>query len=1054
MNPSLTILTLHPPESNNFNNAAKLERSSTGDSGVDIMDTSPDILSQDNSTLITLPSIQPNAETSEKVTLTPRLSRTSIASLEKLPPLASTDGTTSDTTMPSQSQSVGVDDATETAPTSQVRITSPQAHFPLLLSTLPLSPRPSTRKSSLKGKPSTAAISSTPSIPITRDGTRMDNPDVFVSVVGVGTGPAAGRKDNADDGVKKEDEEKAEDRESGGEEIWKVAKLREGHAGYIRIRVKTDDMEMEGRRKGDEAPQNENNGQQRKEEVAHKVVTQVTGTETLDGTKADQSKPVNDTDNPQSVTLTPNLRTSPNPQSQPSDISAPFLSIGTPAPTRPHQHPRRAPLHPTSPLTRQPAQRSHHPSTPPSPFVIRGHNKDNVEGQKLAALLEEKARRGECFVTSGDVGFVWRGLDVEDWVKHVLGEEAAAAAAGGDGHGNGTDMGMSLLHNGILGIETESTIPDTNPPKKRLKQLTKPPVPARPPPAARPHPADADKTSTEENKPSSGMTRALQSVFEGVEDVLLGDVEGWGERADVFETFHSARAIRRREEVGGSKEEGAGSGGGGANGSSGNGEAEEVSGSGGRADGKRVARVTSAGGGRGHHPYARHGYVTSEGKGKKDNRKHPGGGNKGNTSSHPHQQHHHRPPPPQPPPPTRAGPLPQSYKEGYLPDVNLPLKIDFVKPKLDRFGQEMDDDGLPYYSSDEEDEYIGGMRGQEEVGKVVHADPYGVAIKGVTMLGIGMEDGEEGDDGKDGESGGAGDKRVKERDKNTEKPSNTDDDTTSKHHEPPTEDPVDPATQEWRQQRLIATMTMKELKKIFPPLVKPNPKKQSLDRRYASVVSRKTEGDGGGYAVRMSKAGRLTYHHPLLTKYGDLVSKPDQRKRLQSLQSRRPPAHLLSPPTNPDPTLATTSPFTRFPDLFSVASTHLNANYQNPQIYPITDISIPPPAETHPSPPATTNTPTSPHQTVTLPTLVRYGASMLEGQSSHPADTTANTQRHQTQKPTLLLPSRNDGVALSLSTSLSLMRRPEASKRGGTLGVEGQNMLMDRVGYWVESFIN
>ncbi|KAJ3047547.1 hypothetical protein HK097_011442, partial [Rhizophlyctis rosea] len=137
-----------------------------------------------------------------------------------------------------------------------------QSQFPLLLSSLPLTPRPQTqtRRPSLTSKPKTASTTSLlplPAQPARVASDKKNNPDAFVSVVGTASvvatrdsgqtvGNDGGEKQD-DKGEKKEKEEETEEDKADGNdfgEIWKVSKLREGHAGFIRIRVKIDEKEI------------------------------------------------------------------------------------------------------------------------------------------------------------------------------------------------------------------------------------------------------------------------------------------------------------------------------------------------------------------------------------------------------------------------------------------------------------------------------------------------------------------------------------------------------------------------------------------------------------------------------------------------------------------------------------------------------------------------------------------------------------------------------------------------------------------------------------------
>ncbi|KAJ3214179.1 hypothetical protein HDU67_001983 [Dinochytrium kinnereticum] len=78
---------------------------------------------------------------------------------------------------------------------------------------------------------------------------------------------------------------------------------------------------------------------------------------------------------------------------------------------------------------------------------------------------------------------------------------------------------------------------------------------------------------------------------------------------------------------------------------------------------------------------------------------------------------------------------------------------------------------------------------------------------------------------------------------------------------------------EWRQQRLIATLTMRELRKIFPPLMQQYLHKKR-DRRRHGVAGGSPgvkTGRGGGRVETATTSAPALYHHPLLTPEGNLV---------------------------------------------------------------------------------------------------------------------------------------------------------------------------------------
>ncbi|KAI8850430.1 hypothetical protein BC829DRAFT_389403 [Chytridium lagenaria] len=131
--------------------------------------------------------------------------------------------------------------------------------------------------------------------------------------------------------------------------------------------------------------------------------------------------------------------------------------------------------------------------------------------------------------------------------------------------------------------------------------------------------------------------------------------------------------------------------------------------------------------------------------------------------------------------------------------------------------------------------------------------------------------------------------------------------------------------EEWRQQRLIATLTMRELRKIFPPLMQQYLHKKK-DRTAANVNTGNEVSIFSGRWLRWQGVGRAMntgnlgdggeedvatalYHHPLLTPEGNLLknhpkrsltSRPSLTTHLPDLQrlSRQP---IPPQPLNPSP---------------------------------------------------------------------------------------------------------------------------------------------------------
>ncbi|KAJ3106868.1 hypothetical protein HDU97_005355 [Phlyctochytrium planicorne] len=140
--------------------------------------------------------------------------------------------------------------------------------------------------------------------------------------------------------------------------------------------------------------------------------------------------------------------------------------------------------------------------------------------------------------------------------------------------------------------------------------------------------------------------------------------------------------------------------------------------------------------------------------------------------------------------------------------------------------------------------------------------------------------------------------------------------------------------EEWRQQRLIATLTMRELRKIFPPLMQQYLHKKGHRRKPGSVAT-PNGGDkvgSGGRAGGGSRGGGdqgllddpsvppALYHHPLLTPDGQLAKQKDSKRKDGS--GKPPTGHHSS--TNHDST-------PHLPDLYRASTSSNTSSNQTSQ---------------------------------------------------------------------------------------------------------------------------
>ncbi|TPX69807.1 hypothetical protein SpCBS45565_g02159 [Spizellomyces sp. 'palustris'] len=201
------------------------------------------------------------------------------------------------------------------------------------------------------------------------------------------------------------------------------------------------------------------------------------------------------------------------------------------------------------------------------------------------------------------------------------------------------------------------------------------------------------------------------------------------------------------------------------------------------------------------HPLARHGYTTtSTWKVKKDKRTHlrAEADERGKITRK-----------------SKTRPAAPTYKDGYLFDTNLPLRLNFVHSTLLPDGTEKEDDGIPSDSDD-------NVSSNGEPCRPVLPDPYAEPLN-QTMLDL--------------PEGRATISPSPEPPQQTEpveevRPANPEAVALAPAVESP-EILTDLATAQWRHQRNVAALTMKELKKIFPPLMK-----QYLGRRRSDAKGR------------------------------------------------------------------------------------------------------------------------------------------------------------------------------------------------------------------------
>ncbi|RKO91541.1 hypothetical protein BDK51DRAFT_46126 [Blyttiomyces helicus] len=208
-----------------------------------------------------------------------------------------------------------------------------------------------------------------------------------------------------------------------------------------------------------------------------------------------------------------------------------------------------------------------------------------------------------------------------------------------------------------------------------------------------------------------------------------------------------------------------------------------------------------------------------------------------------------------PPAPT----IPASYRDGYLPDIRLPLRLNFITPKKNPDGTDRTDDGI---ESDDPDDDTTAAPLAIEIPRAPTDDPYSLPLRHHLPQ------------------------------EPTTPPATAD----PAHHNSPAARPTPAggsgastlqsaaaaaefegvaAPSRWRQQRLVATLTIKELKKIFPPLMK-----QAAGRkRVTGTVGRGAAGGVGAARDEIKRSMRVgpTYHHPLLSKYGELLPKAQVR---------------------------------------------------------------------------------------------------------------------------------------------------------------------------------
>ncbi|KAI9104071.1 hypothetical protein DFS34DRAFT_683017 [Phlyctochytrium arcticum] len=175
--------------------------------------------------------------------------------------------------------------------------------------------------------------------------------------------------------------------------------------------------------------------------------------------------------------------------------------------------------------------------------------------------------------------------------------------------------------------------------------------------------------------------------------------------------------------------------------------------------------------------------------------------------------------------------VPNSYKDGYLFDVNLPLRLNFVQPQFMPDGTEKEDDGIP------SDDDSGTTSSFDEIPRHVAADPYSESLRGAQnyhggskhMLGA-YSNGYI-DLAVDGEQAPLLESHAKTY-RASSQDSNDGEYCTQSALAAEPSIPNQPGvvyapnaaseelTAQWRHQRNVAAMTMKELKKIFPPLMK------------------------------------------------------------------------------------------------------------------------------------------------------------------------------------------------------------------------------------------
>ncbi|KNC96736.1 uncharacterized protein SPPG_07944 [Spizellomyces punctatus DAOM BR117] len=377
------------------------------------------------------------------------------------------------------------------------------------------------------------------------------------------------------------------------------------------------------------------------------------------------------------------------------------------------------------------------------------------------------------------------------------------------------------------------------------------------------------------------------------------------------------------------------------------------------------------------HPLARHGYTTtSTWKVKKDKRMHlrPEVDERGKITRK-----------------SRTRPAEPTYKDGYLFDTNLPLRLNFVHPILLPDGTEKEDDGIPSDSDD-------NVSSTGEPCRPVLPDPYAEPLN-QTMLDLPEER--------------ATESPCPEPPQQTEpveevRPPSAEAGALAPAVESP-EILTDPATAQWRHQRNVAALTMKELKKIFPPLMK-----QYLGRRRSDTKGRARHASKELYEPQPHNKRMIPpkprHRHSLLAGNGNIGLQQTMWKTMDAeFQAQGKHVHCDFGSTRL-PGLALSNP-----SLSDYSSSPLIVPFGQSHSKQLTKGS----SEPHLSLPFS----------ISLPTLVhpseKYRFRVKQALPHHPA----RKKCLDLQTRTLSDPS----ISLSLSSSLALMRSKQASN------IEGAN---------------